>query len=70
MPIYSNKRKEKEEKNIDHSRIDLGHEDQLIVELELKSHLEQMLSIAGVWYECIAALMIDHHASCLLVYQC
>lgn len=52
------------------SLIDLGHEGQLIVELELKSHLEQMLFIAGVWYEYIAALMIDHSASCLLVYQC
>lgn len=46
------------------------HEGQLIVELELKSHLQQMLPIAGVCYEYMAGSMIDHGASCLLVYQC
>lgn len=45
------------------------HEGKLIIELEPKSHLEQMLSIAGVCYEYMAGSMIDHRASCLLVYQ-
>lgn len=43
---------------------------QLDPELELKSHLKQMLPINTVQYKYMATPMIDHRSSCLLVYQC